>query len=92
MKKFGVYNGHDLQIAVSVLEQLKGQKVDEVLLYLHQEINRRFPDKKLLLKKTKLKQKQCPSCKRGVLYGPYKVSGLKVLRCSKKCGYSEVVA
>lgn len=33
----------------------------------------------------------CPSCGAGQLLGPYKIDGLRLQRCSLKCGYSEVV-
>ncbi len=36
---------------------------------------------------------KCPgdNCDGGRLIGPYSVDGLNIMRCSKKCGYSEVV-
>ena len=34
--------------------------------------------------------RRCPSCGRGVLIGPYTVDRLQIMRCSVKCGYSEV--
>lgn len=36
--------------------------------------------------------KACPSCGKGKIVGLWKMGGLKIARCSKKCGYSEVIA
>lgn len=33
----------------------------------------------------------CSRCAVGHMVGPYEIDGLQIVRCSKKCGYSEVV-
>lgn len=33
----------------------------------------------------------CLSCGAGHMVGPYEIGGLALVRCSRKCGYSEVI-
>lgn len=33
--------------------------------------------------------KTCPSCGGGHMVGPYRIGNMSIMRCSRKCGYSE---
>lgn len=39
----------------------------------------------------KRKTTLCRRCDVGHMVGPYEIDGLQIVRCSKKCGYSELV-
>lgn len=99
------HNNRDLQNFMALLNRFEEAKVTDIR-FVRQRIQqhldtvfnkRQQPDKVRFHKKLndKLKHK-CPSCSKGVLVGPYQVkeldeTNLTVVRCSKKCGYSEVI-
>lgn len=91
------YNTRDLQTFVALLNQAEADGVTDIrfVRQLVEDAIRRRRIKIGRVRKTKhprqAKPVPCPSCGRGQLVGPYVLDGLRIMRCSVKCGYSEAV-
>ena len=96
--KFEAYSGRDLQNFLSMLNQCESSGVTDIRFVrerLQNHINKSFAERRTperVKANRAANMKLCQSCNQGVLIGPYSVDGLKIVRCSKKCGYSEVIA
>ena len=93
MLTFDNYSHRDLQHLMQLLNQLEAAGITDsrfVRKRLHDHLYR--PQKIRPLRKKNTVHKQCASCGSGLMVGPYVVDNLKIVRCSLKCGYSEVVA
>lgn len=94
---FDAYKNRDLQNFIAMLTQCEAEGITDIRFIrerIQQRINEQYRERRSpqqMKAKRKPKYITCPSCKKGVLVGPYNVEGLKVVRCSKKCGYSEAI-
>ena len=92
---FDAYNHKDLQHCFQLLNQCEAEGVTDIRFVreaLHKHLYK--PQKVRHVRQKKVQQQKkltCPSCNGAFLVGPYKLDGLLIIRCSKKCGYSEVI-
>lgn len=80
---FDAFSGKDLQTAMTLLLHAKKNEVESVEMLLDKVVV-------AMEKHLPVSVKGCPECS-GSLVGPYKIDGLRIFRCSEKCGYSEVI-
>ena len=94
---FDVFSKKDLQNIKSFLlivsKQNSTATIGELLSVLDNElafsVNKK--EQSIGAEKSIRFQSVCASCGVGSMVGPYSVDGLLVVRCSKKCGFSEVI-
>ena len=86
---FDAFNIRDLQNTKALLHGNRAVTVDDLLAQIEQELSVRHAPVKSVKPP---KRKKCPACGHDMLPRIYSVDGLKIMRCSRKCGYSEVVA
>ena len=99
---FNAYTGKELQHFLAMLNQCESAGVIDIRFVrqrLQNHINDGFKNNRVMRKTPNVVMKKyasCPSCESGLLIGPYPVKEgneiLSILRCSKKCGWSEVIA
>ena len=92
MLNFDAYSHKDLQHFVQMLNQCESAGVTDIR-FIRQRLHAHlYPPQKIrpVRRKKATVRPSCPSCGRGVLVGPYAVDGLMIMRCSVKCGYSEI--
>lgn len=94
MLNFNAHKIRDLQNYLTMLNQCESEGVTDIRFVrerLQNHINEKFKERRVDKKGLKAERKMCKSCGNGVLVGPYKVDGNLLFRCTKKCGYSELI-
>lgn len=93
---FEAYSSKDLQHFLQMMNQCEAIGITDIRFVRQKIYNHLYkPQKVRPVKASRMnqfKQTLCPSCKSGMLIGSYNIDGLNIKRCSKKCGYSKVVA
>ena len=88
---FDAYSGRDLQNFIALIDQCESSGLhDAGSIRAH---IMRYLSAQLVMKERNMHDdnRPCMSCGKGVLVGPYHIDGILVIRCSVKCGYSEVI-
>ena len=88
--KLSAYPKKDLQHLLQIIRQARAAEITDLASlegilssYLHHE--------QTIRPRRRIRATPCPACGRGTMIGPYKIEGLKIMRCSLKCGYSGIV-
>ncbi len=90
MLDFSAFSHRDLQIFHAVLTMAEADGVMDIR-FLRSELHNNIFRRRKRRPRQRTSMQPCPSCKHGVLVGPYNMDGLKIFRCSRKCGYSMAV-
>lgn len=99
MLKYTIYNGSQLQTFKSMLDQFESEGITDVRFMrqrIQEELDKRFKVGRAEARKVRKEPViLCPSCKKGVKMGKYKIEEIddtliNVLLC-KSCGYSKAV-
>ena len=88
MLKLSAYSKKDLQHLLQMVRQAMGAEITD-LVDLERRLSGYLYREQTIRPRRHVKAIPCPSCGRGILVGPYQVEGLRIMRCSLKCGYSE---
>ena len=102
MLNLDAYKNRDIQNIQAILIQAEVKGITDIRFVrdqLQEHINKAFR-KRRMPKAVKERRnsamqgsrKICPSCGNGVLIAACNVENIRRVRCSKKCGYSEVIA
>lgn len=90
MLDFSAFSHRDLQTFHAVLTMAEADGVTDIR-FLRSELHNNIFRRRKRRPRQMASMQPCPSCKHGVLVGPYNMHGLKIFRCSRKCGYSMAV-
>jgi len=94
------YNLKDIQSFIALLNQFEAEGISDVR-FVRERLSRSLTKRVGTVGRVKKRRTvqppvpalpDCPSCKVGRIVGPWSIDGLKIVRCSLKCGYSRVVA